>query len=134
MEEVIPKQYLNHIVLKMLDPDSPMVGEAYRGFYGRFQKRFNVTPDDVASLEYNPVKAFFEFLNGQNTVDTTAWMEGFAKYHWQGLFGFENYWVGKPINGIDRRVLGPSVVCEYTDGELETKWVAPLPYDLVVEK
>ena len=134
MEEVIPKKYLNRIVLKMLDPESPMVSEAYRGFYDRFQKKFDVIPDDVASLEYNPVKAFFEFLNGQNTMDTTVWMEGFAKYHWQGLFGFENYWVGKPLFGIDRSVLGPSVVCEYTDGKMETKWNAPLPYDLVEGK
>ena len=101
-------------------------------FCDRFQKKYNTPANSMAALMYNPVKAFFEFLNGQNSMDTTAWMEGFAKYHWQGLFGFESYWVGKPMIGIDRRVLGPSWVGEWTDGKLEIKWSAPIPYEMFV--
>jgi branched-chain amino acid transport system substrate-binding protein len=134
MEEVIPKEYLYKIICDQIDAQSPIGGEAYRSFSDRFQKRFNIAPNNLAYLEYNPVKALFQFLDGKDTMDSAAWMEGFAKYRWDGLFGFENYWVGKPLYGIDRFLLGPTLVQEYTDGKLEPKWVAPLPYDLVIEK
>jgi hypothetical protein len=88
----------------------------------------------MAALMYNPVKALFEFLNNQDSMDSTVRMEGFAKYHWQGLFGFENYWVGKPLSGIDRLIFGPSWVGEWTNGKLELKWAAPLTYDMFVGK
>lgn len=134
VEEVVPKEYLYKIICDQIDPNSPIGGDAYRSFNERFQKRFSIAPNNLAYLEYNPVKALFQFLNGQDTMDTTVWMEGFAKYRWDGLFGFENYWVGKPLYGIDRFLLGPTLVQEYTNGKLEPKWVAPLPYDLVIEK
>ncbi len=134
IEEVVPKEYLYKIICDQVDPNSPIGGDAYRSFNERFQKRFNISPTNLAYFEYNPVKGFFQFLNGQDTMDTTAWMEGFAKYRWDGLFGFENYWVGMPLYGINRFLLGPTLVQEYTNGKLEPKWVAPLPYDLVIEK
>jgi branched-chain amino acid transport system substrate-binding protein len=135
LQEVVPEEYLYKIICGRLDPDTPVGGDVYRGFCERYQKRFNAVPDNALPfLEYNPIKGFFQFLNGQDTMDTTAWMEGFAEYHWQGLFGFENYWIGKPIYGINRLILGPSVVYEYTDGKLEPKWEAPLPYELLKEK
>lgn len=126
----MPAKYLNQIVINRADPESPIVSEAYRGFCERFQQKYNTPANSMAALMYNPVKAFFEFLNSQNSLDTTDWMQGFAKYHWQGLFGFESYWVGKPMIGIDRRVLGPSWVGEWTDGKLEIRWTAPIPYEM----
>jgi hypothetical protein len=75
---------------------------------------------------------FVEFLDGQDNMDSVVWMEGFAQYHWDGLFGFENYWVGKPLSGIDRQVFGPSWVGEWTDDKLVLKWAAPLSYDIFV--
>jgi len=135
VEEVVPKEYLYKIVCSMLDPSSPIAGDAYSGFCDRYQKKFNAPPfNALPFLEYNPVKGFFQFLNGQDTMDTTAWMEGFEKYHWSGLWGFDSYWIGKPMYGINRLTLGPSVVYEYTDGKLEPKWESPLPLELLQEK
>jgi hypothetical protein len=83
---------------------------------------------------YDIPKAFFEFLNTQNTMDATAWMESFAKYHWQGIWGIDSYWVGKPQIGINRLTLRSGWCSEYKDGKLETNFDAPIPYDMFVEK
>ena len=80
------------------------MSDAYRDLCRRYVQKFNSTPIDLVGQLYNVTKPFFEFLNGQDTMDTTAWMEGFAKYHWQGYFGHEAWWVGKPLYGIDRRL------------------------------
>ncbi len=132
MMEVVPDKQRTRIVTLDIVPESPIVSQAYRDMNQRYIAKFGVPPIDIAGEYYNGVKAFFEFLNGQDTMDTTAWMEGFAKYRWQGLFGFESYWVGKPIFGIDRALFRSPWVSEWTDGKLETKWVAPLPYDLLI--
>ncbi len=134
VEQVVPAKELNRVILNSIDPKAPVASEAFREFYGRWEKRFGSDFNSIAALDYNPMKAFFEFLNTQNSMDSTAWMEGFAKYHWQGLFGFENYWVGKPLKGIDRFVFGPSWLGEWTGGKLSLDWSAPLPYDMFVEK
>ena len=135
LQEVVPKEYLYKIVCSMLNPDTPVPGDAYKGFNERYQKKFNASPfNALPYLEYNPIKGFFQFLNGQDTMDTTAWMEGFANYRWQGLWGFDNFWMGKPMYGINRLVLGPAFVYEYTDGKLEVKWEGPLPLELLQEK
>ncbi len=107
-EEVVPSKYLNRVVINGMDPGSAVASEAYRAFWDRYHKKFNLAPGAIAALLYNPLKGFFEFLNGTDTLDSTAWMNGYAGYHWQGLFGFENYWVGKPLLGIDRCTFGPS--------------------------
>jgi ABC-type branched-subunit amino acid transport system substrate-binding protein len=133
-EEVIPKEYLNKIVLGYHDIDSPLVTEAWRGVFHRYQDKFQKYPEAAIFQVYNPIKAFFEFLDGQPSMDTTAWMEGFGKYHWQSIFGFEGYCVGKKIWGIDRRVFGAAWESAYKDGKLVTDFTAPLPYDLFVEK
>ncbi len=134
LEDAVPKDYLYKFTCGELDVNSPIDGEAYKSYGAQFQKRFNMLPNNLAYLEYNVMKGFFQFLNGQNTMDTTAWMEGFANYCWDGLWGFKSCWVGKPLFGINRSVLGPTLIQEYTNGKLEAKWSAPIPYDLVVEK
>ncbi len=133
-EEVVPKEYLTKIVIGYHDMGSPLVSEAYRGVHNRFMEKFQKEPDAAVFQAYNPVMAFFAFLDGQDTMDTTAWMEGFAKYHWQNIYGFESYWVGKKVWGIDRRVFTCPWVSAYKDGKLATEFTAPIPYDLFVEK
>jgi hypothetical protein len=133
MQELIPKQYLNRIAFNFLDPKTPIRGDAYSSFCDRYVKRFGDF-NSIAATMYNPMRAFVKFLDGQDSMDSTVWMEGFAKYHWQGLFGSESYWIGKPMWGIDRCVLGPSWVAEWKDGNSETQWEAPIPYDLFIEK
>ena len=83
---------------------------------------------------YNIQKAWWKFLDGQSSMDTTAWVEGFAKYKWTDLFGHEVFWCGKPIYGIDRQMFRADWVSEYTDGKMETKWEAPRPADILVAK
>ena len=134
MEEVVPAKYLNRVVIDWI-PNKPVGSKAYCDFSDRFQEKFGVIPNSMAGFYYNSLKAFFEFLDGQDSTDTTAWVEGFEKYHWQGIWGTESFWVGKPLSGIDRRVLGPSWIGEWVDGKLiEEKWTAPLPYDIFVGK
>jgi len=131
-EEVIPKEYLTSIVIAYPDVDSPIVSEAFRDMYYKAKEKFREDPDTPLFFSYNPVRAFFKFLDGQDSMDTTAWMEGFAKYHWQGIYGFENYWVGKKVWGIDRRVFVYPWVSEYKDGKLVTEFSAPIPYEMFV--
>lgn len=134
INEVVPKEYQYKIICSMLKPDTPIAGDAYKGFNQRYEKKFNALPiNALPYLEYNPVKGFLRFLNGQDSMDSTAWVQGFENYKWPGLWGFDSYWIGKPMYGINRLVLGPSFVYEYTDGKLEVKWEAPLPYALLKE-
>jgi hypothetical protein len=98
--------------------------------YQRYANRFGEPPIDVVGEMYNGVKAFFEFLNGQDTTDTTAWMEGFAKYRWQGIWRTGSFWCGKRLYEIDRVTLWGFWATEWKDGKPETKWAAPVPYEL----
>jgi ABC-type branched-subunit amino acid transport system substrate-binding protein len=133
MQEVVSKQFLTKIVTIEVDPDSPIVShKAYRDVHYRAIAKYHETPSPMLHQCYNVMKGFFEFLNGQNTMDTTAWMEGFAKYHWQGIYGFESYWIGKKKYGIDRFTFRSAWTSEYTDGKLDTNFTAPVPYDMFV--
>ncbi len=134
MEEVLPKEYLTKIVIAHPDVDSPIVSEAFRAVYNKAKEKYQEKPETALFNAYNPVRAFFKFLDGQDSMDTTAWMESFARYHWQGIFGYENYWMGKKVWGIDRRVFGCPWVSEYRDGKLVTEFTAPIPYDMFAEK
>jgi len=134
MMEVVPDKYRTLIVTNDILLDSPIVSQAYKDMYQRYATKFGEDPIDIAGMMYNPVKAFFEFLNGQDSMDTTVWMQGFDKYHWQGLWGYEAFWVGKPLFGINREVLTGYYVSEWIDGKPETKWQAPIPWDFYVEK
>ena len=134
VEEVVPKQYRTLIVTNDIDWEAPIVSDPYRDLCRRYVKKYNVTPIDVVGQLYNVTKAFYEFLNSQDTMDTAKWMERFADYRWKGIFGFESFWIGKPLFGINRVALKASWVSEYIDGKLETRWQAPIPMDLFVEK
>ncbi|HUL32098.1 MAG TPA: ABC transporter substrate-binding protein [Thermodesulfobacteriota bacterium] len=134
VEEVVPSQYRTLIVTNDIDWEAPIVSESYRDLCRRYIKKYNATPIDVVGQLYNVTKPFYEFLNSQDTLDTAIWMERFANYRWKGIFGFESSWVGKPMFGINRMALKASWVSEYIHGKLETKWQAPIPMDLFVEK
>jgi len=134
VEEVVPENYRVQIVTNDIDWEAPIVSDAYRDLSRRYLKKFNVPPLDIVGQLYNVTKPFYEFLNTQNTMDTTKWMEGFAKYRWKGLYGKEASWIGKPMFGINRMAFRASWASEYIKGKLETRWEAPIPMDLFVEK
>jgi len=134
VEEVVPEQYRILIVTNDIDPEAPIVSDAYRDLCRRYVKKFNVTPIDIVGQLYNVTKPFYEFLNGQKTMDTTKWMEGFTNYRWKGIYGKEASWIGKPMFGINRMAFRASWASEYINGKLETRWEAPIPMDLFVEK
>ena len=134
MVETVPKEFLWGIVTADFDPESPVVSQTCRDLYRRYQQKFGKPASDLVPQFYNSVSALFQFLDGQPTMDTTEWVKGFEKYRWQGVWGFENYWVGKPLFGINRVLVRYFWVSEWIDGKLETKWEAPIPYELFVEK
>jgi hypothetical protein len=133
LEEIVPKEYRAKIVTTDVNADGSVVTQQYRDVRTRFMEKYQQEFCAVAVM-YNVAKPFFEFLDGQDTMDTTAWMDGFAKYRWPGLFGFETYWVGKKMYGIDRRVFFYPWTSEWIDGKLVTEWSAPIPYEMYVEK
>jgi len=133
VEEVVPKESLYKVAIAYCDVNSPIVTEAYRQVYNSYKEKYHIEPDTATFETYNPVRAFFKFLDGQDTMDTTAWVDGFAKYRWQGIFGFESYWVGNKVWGINRRVFGSAWESDYKDGKLVTEFTAPIPYELFVK-
>jgi branched-chain amino acid transport system substrate-binding protein len=134
VEEVVPENLRTKIVTNDIDWEAPIVSDAYRDLCRRYLKKYNVPPIDIVGQLYNVTKPFFEFLNGQKTMDTTKWMEGFQNYHWKGIYGKEATWIGKPMFGINRMAFRASWASEWINGKLETRWEAPIPMDLFVEK
>ncbi len=127
VDEVVPEKDRNLIVTNDVNPESPIVSAAYRDLCHRYVQKFNVVPVDIVGQLYNVVKPFFEFINGQDTMDTTVWMEGFANHRWEGIYGKEAMWIGKPIYGIDRMSYRADWASVYKDGKMETVWEAPIP-------
>jgi len=134
VEEVVPENYRTQIVTNDIDWEAPIVSDAYRDVCRRYVKKYNSTPTAIVGLAYNATKPFYEFLNGQDSMDITKWMEGFEIYRWKGIYGKEAFWVGKPMFGINRMILRHPWVSEYINGKLETKWESSIPMDLFVEK
>ena len=134
IDEIVPPEYRYKIVINDTDWEAPIVSEAYRDLCRRYVAKYNSPPFDITGLEYNVVKAFFEFLNTQDSMDTSKWMEGFAKYHWKNLWGAEGYWFENPSTGIYRQTFRSSWASEYIDGKRQTLWLAPLPLDEYVSK
>ncbi len=132
--EIVPEKDRTRIVTNDIDWEALIVSDAYRDLSRRYVKKNNIPPIDIVGQLYNVTKPFFEFLNTQTTMDTTKWMEGFANYRWKGIYGKEASWIGKPMFGINRMAFRASWASEWTSGKLETKWEAPIPMDLFVEK
>ena len=130
IDEIVPEQYRYKIVINDTDWEAPIVSEAYRDLCRRYVAKYNSPPFDITGLEYNVVKAFFGFLNTQDSIDTSKWMEGFAKYHWKNLWGEEGYWFENPSTNIYRQTFRSAWASEYKNGKRETKWAAPLPKEI----
>ena len=130
VEEVVPEQYRTLIISNDIDWEAPIVSNAYRDLCRRYVKKYDIAPVDIVGQLYHVTKPFFEFLNGQDTMDTTKWMEGFAKYRWQGMYGKEASWIGETLYGINRMIVKSSWASEYVNGKLQTKWEAPIPMEL----
>jgi len=134
MEQIIPEQYRTNIVVSEMNPESPLLPDSYREMGSRYTAMFEKPADhNIICKMYTVSKSFFELLNGQETMDTTAWMNAFAEKRWTAIWGQETFFIGKPIWGINRVVLGPRFVSEYIDGKLETREVT-LPMDLYYAK
>ncbi len=134
MEEIVPDKDRTLIVSNDVDWEAPIVNEAYRDMSRRYLKRYKMPPIDIVGEVYNVSKALFECLNTQKNMDTEKWMQAYANYHWRGLYGKEASWIGKPLFGIDRQVFRAPWASEWVNGKLETKWEAPIPMELFVEK
>jgi len=135
IEQIVPPQHRTGIVINEMNPESPMLPDSYRAMGRRYSAMFNKPADhNVIAKMYNVSKAFFEFLDGQDKMDTTVWMKGFAEHRWKAIWGQTSYFVGKPIWGSNRNALGASLVSEYINGKLETKWEVPLPLELYYTK
>ncbi len=134
VEELVPPASLDKVVTYYANIDYPIVDPKYRDVMTRFNTKYNAAPVDIVAYYYNVMKAFFEFLNTQNSMDTVAWMQGFAQYQWQNLFGVESRWVGEPADGINRRVIVGTWVSEYKKGKPVTEFSAQVPDDMFVTK
>jgi ABC-type branched-subunit amino acid transport system substrate-binding protein len=130
-EEIVPAEYRTKTIHLEIDPEAQIVSEACRDLYHRYEQKYKMGALIADAEFYNGVKAFFKFLNGRDDTDTTAWATEFEKYRWDGIWGTESYWVGMPMYGINRILLRGSLVSEYVNGKLETKWNAPVLRDLI---
>ncbi len=133
MEQTVPAQSLKDVVSQYIDVNGPVVDPKYRDVLVRFQAKYKMVGVDVINSFYNVMMAMFEFLDTQNTMDTTVWMQGFAKYRWQGIMGFESFWIGEVGDGINRRMLGNNWVTHYENGKPITDFTAPIPWSLFTQ-
>lgn len=127
----VPEQYLYKIVTNEINIDGSVVTDGYRDLCNSYIENYDEVPVDVFAQTYNVASALFQFLDGQETMDTEQWMEGFADYKWESsVYGEESQWVGEPLYGINRAVLCDFWASEWKNGELETNFVATLPLEL----
>jgi branched-chain amino acid transport system substrate-binding protein len=134
VEQTVPAPSLDKVVSQYIDPNGPVVDPKYRDVLNQYGTKYGQEAVDIVPAYYNVMTALFEFLNTQDTLDTTVWMQGFAKYHWQGVIGFESSWIGQVGDGINRRVFQNNWVTHYENGKPVTDYEAPIPWDLFVEQ
>jgi len=134
MQEIIPPKSFNKIVSKYAFADGSIVTPEYSDILERTAAKFDIVPTNVVPLEYNALKGFFQFLNTQDTMDTTVWMQGFEQYRWENPWGTESFWCGKPLHGINRSILAESWVTYYVDGKPICEWEPYLPLEWFVEE
>lgn len=118
----VPKQYLNKIVTNDVNIDSPIVTTVYRDLFNRYNQKYNEWPINLMPIAYNAASAFFQFLNGQKTMDTQQWIQDFSNYTWQGVFGLPAKWIGQPMFGINRALIVNYWCSEWKDGTLESNY------------
>ena len=87
------QQLLASVVTQYINPNGPVVDPKYRDVLNEFNTTYKQQGVGIVSYYYNVMTALFQFLNTQNTMDSAAWMQGFANYKWQGIMGFQSQWV-----------------------------------------
>lgn len=134
LEQTVPAQSLDKVVSHYVNVDGSVVDPKYRDVTVRYRAKYNQEAVDIVPAYYNVMTGLFQFLNTQNTMDSTAWMQGFSKYRWQGLMGFESSWIGQVGDGTNRRVFQNNWVTEYKNGKPVTEFTAPIPWELFVKE
>ncbi len=132
--QTVPAESLDNVVSQYISLDGPVVDPKYRDVMVRYRAKYNQEAVDVVADFYNSSMGLFQFLNTQNTMDTTAWMQGFGNYRWQGIMGFESFWVGLVGDGINRRILSNNWVTHYVNGNPVTDYTAPIPWSFFTTK
>ena len=125
MEEAVSKAYLNKIVTNDIDLNSPICTKAYKDLYAEYVAKYKNHPIDLMGWVYDGTTAFFNFLNTKKSMDTAVWLQGFEKYRWKNVFGFEGRWVGKPVFGNNRFMVATTWVSEWKDGKLSNMEAPP---------
>lgn len=129
--EIVPQRYLTGIVDYNLDANSTKLPSSYQDLRKRYMEKCPQCMFFAGLKHYNTTKAFLQFLNGQATMDTTAWAQGFAEYRWKNVWGLDSFFCGEPIWGINRQTFDSTYCCEFKDGKLDMKLV-PIKMELYV--
>jgi branched-chain amino acid transport system substrate-binding protein len=129
----VPAKDLDKVISQYINVDGPVVNPKYRDVCKRYQVKYKEEAVDIVPGFYNVMAAFFDFLNTQNTMDTTAWTEGFSKYCWDGLMDARSCWIEQVGDGINRRAAQNNWVTHYENGKPVTDFTAPFPWELFVK-
>jgi branched-chain amino acid transport system substrate-binding protein len=127
--EVLGKEGAEGCIDIGINMDSSLVPAAYKDLIQRYEKKYDTLFLDIVGPYYNATSAFLEFLNTQNTLDTTQWAEAFAKYKWTGIFG-DSYWGGKPTYTGNHICIRPLYMSEWHDGKRDTKFSFIAPQEI----
>ncbi len=133
LEQTVSAQSLNKVVSQYINVNDPVVNPKYADVAKRYQAKYNEEAVDIVPGYYNVMAALFDFLNTQNTMDSTAWMDGFSKYCWDGTMDAKSCWIEQVGDGINRRVAQNNWVTHYENGKPVTDFTAPFPWDLFVK-
>ncbi|MFC1825042.1 ABC transporter substrate-binding protein [Thermodesulfobacteriota bacterium] len=98
-------------------PDDPALSPGFKKFAMTYTKRFPKLPFiDLCSEAYDSTLAFFKFLNGQDTMDTSVLKDRFGNYVWNGIYG-KTYFGGKKTYGIKRQKVQPLYLSRWKNGK-----------------
>ena len=101
----------------------------FKKFAETYTKRFPKLPFiDLCSEAYDSALAFFKFLNGQDTMDTSVLKDRFGNYVWNGIYG-KTYFGGKKTYGIKRQKVQPLYLSRWKNGKpsIISTVAAPVP-------
>jgi branched-chain amino acid transport system substrate-binding protein len=127
--EIAGKEAANKVIDIGVNPDGPVVPQSYREFVQRYTQKYNTFFVDITAPYYNATTAFLDYLNTQNTLDSTKLAQGFAEYKWSGIFG-ETFWGGKPVYQGNHICIRPLYISEWTDGVRNTKFAYSYPKEI----
>ena len=133
LEATLTPQALDKVVTIHINVDGPVVKPGFRDVCKRYYAKHNEEPTAIIPNFHNVMTALFDFLNTQDTMDTTVWMEGFSQYRWDGLMDTESFWVEQVGDGINRRVFVDNWITHYENGKPVTDFTAPIPWELFVK-